>query len=145
MNNLLRVTAEKRQLLNDVAGKTGNKRSQCGICERSDLLDGDVFWFGPVLNYAHSACYEEIKPTEADLIATIDSIFTNVHGRMDSSGKNLAHMKAIWAVKNELGSVSIRNYLNTNGAEKLKEIFNSFGIAAAREYASKYQGKNAPL
>lgn len=101
----------------------------CGVCEKSGA---DVFWFNPVSRCAHSVCYGEIKTIEADLIATIDSVFK------DTGARIMAHVAAIRAVRKELGGVSIKTFLETNGAERLKSIFDSVGVAAVRTYPSKY-------
>lgn len=69
---------------------------------------------------------------KAPLIETINSIFEE-HG-----DKNMAHVAAIRAVKKELGDVSIKTFLNDHGAEKLKSMFDSVGVEAARTYSSKY-------
>jgi len=49
----------------------------------------------------------------------------------------MAHVRAIRALRKELGGVSIKTFLETNGAEKLKSIFDSSRIKAALISASK--------
>lgn len=128
MSNPLKigVTDETRGAL--IARIMGKLQAEgCGVCEKSG---GDVFWFSLGSHCAHSVCYSEIKAIEADLIATIGSIFK------ENGDRNMAHLAAIRAVKKELGSVSIKKFLEKNGAERLKSIFDSVGIAAARAYYS---------
>lgn len=94
----------------------------CGVCEQSGA---EVFWFSPNSRCAHAVCYVTIEKIEADLIAKINALF------VDSFTRNLAHIRAIKAVKKELGGVTIKKYLETNGPLKLKAIFDSAGLAAA--------------
>lgn len=116
--------------LTPVAGWENYRGSvECGGCEKPDA---DILWYTTYSNAAHSVCYEEIKDVEADLNATIDAVYK------DNFDKNMAHVAAVRAVKQELGGVSIKTFLETNGADKLKAIFNSTGIAAAKAYSSKY-------
>jgi len=124
---LVKVTDQNRDALRDMISRIYEAEG-CGVCEKSGA---DVFWFNPVSRCAHSVCFEEIKAIEADLIATIDSVF-------QKSDRNMAHVAAIRAVRKELGGVSIKTFLDTNGAAKLKSIFDSVGVAAATTYSSKY-------
>ncbi len=94
----------------------------CGICEEPGA---EVFWFSHVSRGAHSVCYRTINNIEADLVAKINNIF------QDTGDRNIAHARAIRAVSKELGGVSIKEFLNINGAEKLKSLFNFFGLKAA--------------
>jgi len=100
----------------------------CGVCEKPGA---EVFWFSPVSRCAHSVCYGTIKNIEAYLITRINTIFEGTGAR------NMAHVRAIGAVRKELGGVSIKTFLETNGAEKLKSIFDSSGLKAALTSASK--------
>ena len=124
---VVKVTDQNRDALRDMISRIYEAEG-CGVCEKSGA---DVFWFNPVSRCAHSVCFEEIKAIEADLIATIDSVF-------QKSDRNMAHVAAIRAVRKELGGVSIKTFLDTNGAAKLKSIFDSVGVAAATTYSSKY-------
>lgn len=107
--------------------KTNDEK--CGICEKPG---GEVFWATSLSHCAHSVCYAEIKDIEVDLMITIVTLFRNIWER------NMAHVAAISAVRNELGGVSIKTFLDTKGAAKLKSIFDSAGLAAARSFYSRY-------
>jgi len=125
---LVKVTDQNRDALRDMISRMYAAEG-CGVCEKPGA---DFFWFNPVSRCAHSVCFEEIKAIEADLIATIDSVF------QEKRDRNMAHIAAISAVRKQLGGVSIKTFLDTNGAAKLKSIFDSVGVAAAKTYSSKY-------
>ena len=94
----------------------------CGICEKQGA---EVFWFSRFSRCAHTVCFKDIENIEADLIAKIETIFD------DTSDRNMAHIRAVEAVKKVLGPVSIKTFLETEGATKLKLKFNSVGQIAA--------------
>ncbi len=124
---VVKVTNENRDSL--VAAIRGMFEAEgCGICEKSGA---EVFWRSSVSRCAHSVCYGTIKNIEANLVAKINTIFE------DNDDRNMAHVRAVRAVRKELGGVSIKTYLETNGAEKLKSIFDSTGLKAALTPASK--------
>lgn len=122
---IVRVTDQNRNEL--VAMIRGMYEAEgCGVCENPGA---EIFWFSPVSRCAHSVCYETIKNIESDLIAKIDTIFE------DNRDRNMAHVRAIRAVQKELGGVSIKTFLETNGPDKLKSIFDSSGLKAALDPA----------
>lgn len=99
-----------------------NHFSGCGICEEIGAERG---WSSSFSWGAHSVCYKNITPIEADLVAKINDAFQS------NADRNLAHARAIKAVKEELGDFSIKAFLETNGAERLKSIFDTSGVKAA--------------
>jgi hypothetical protein len=119
---LCRITNEKNRerLVAEIQRKY--EVEGCGICEKPGA---QVFWFSPTSLCAHSVCYGKIEHIEADLISKIHDFFETARDR------NLAHVRAIRAVRKELGGVSMKTFLETHGAEKLKAIFDSSGAAAA--------------
>lgn len=124
---IVRVTDQNRNDLK-AAIRGIYEAEGCGICEKTGA---EVFWFSPFSRGAHSVCYGTIKNIEADLIAKINAIFE------DTGNRNMAHVRAIGAVKKELGGVSIKTFLEVNGAEKLKSIFDSSGLKAALTPSAK--------
>lgn len=124
---VVRVTDQNRKELMGMVGGM-YEAERCGVCEKTGA---EVFWFSPVSRCAHSVCYGTIKNIEADLIAKINTIFK------DTGHRNVAHARAIRAVREELGGVSIKTFLETNGAEQLKSIFDSSGLKAILTFASK--------
>jgi homoserine trans-succinylase len=114
------IALERQEMINTVLEM--HKAQGCGVCEKSGA---EVFWFSHISHFAHTVCYQTIKDVEADLNAKINSLYK------DNQDRNNAHVKAIRAVKKELGTVSIKTYLETNGAKNLKLIFDSVGLNAA--------------
>lgn len=123
---VVRVTDQNRDELMEMV--RGMAAERCGVCEKPGV---EVFWFSPVSRCAHSVCYGIINKIEADLITKINTIFK------DHGDRNMAHVRAIRAVRKELGGASIKTFLETNGAEKLKYIFDSSGLRAALAPASR--------
>lgn len=126
--DVVKVTDENRDALRAMI-RGMYEAEGCGVCEKSGA---DVCWFSPISRCAHSVCYGEIKTIEADLITTINSVFE------DNSDRNMAHVAATRAVRKELGGVSIKTFLDANGASRLKSIFDSVGVDAVKTYSSKY-------
>lgn len=93
----------------------------CGICEQ---FGAEVFWLSNFSNGAHALCYRKISKIEAGLVSYIESIFE------DTRERNLAHIKAVGAIRKVLNGVSIETYLETQGSKKLKLTFDSVGRTA---------------
>lgn len=88
----------------------------CGICGK---MSPEVRWPAPPCPYAHRACLEKIQDIDNELYDLI-----RVQSR-NSLQAHLTHYKAIKAIKKELGDVSIFDYVNQEGKEKLRELFRS--------------------
>lgn len=88
----------------------------CALCGNKAP---EVRWPAPPCPYAHRTCLEKIQDIDNELYALI-----RVQAR-NSVQAHLAHYKAIKAIKKELGDISIFDYVNQQGKEKLREIFQS--------------------
>lgn len=119
--NVIKVTDKNRNEL--VAKILERYRAEgCGICEKEGA---EVWWFSHFSRCAHSVCFGTIKNIEADLMNKIGLVFKN------NSDRHMAHIRAVQAVKKEIGNVSLKTYVETQGANKLKSLFDSVGRMAA--------------
>jgi hypothetical protein len=100
----------------------------CGICEKKGA---DILWFSPFSRGAHSVCFGTIKNVEADLMNKIDIVFK------ENIDRNMAHIRAVRAVQQELGNISLKKYLETQGVDQLKSLFDSVGLVAALTIPAK--------
>lgn len=107
----------------------------CGICEKEGA---EVFWFSPYSRCAHAKCFKMIDVAESALIQNIDDTFK----KSTNPGKrNNAHIHAIQAVRAACGQDTILAYLEKNGSTALTNLFNTVGIEAVNQYASKSSSK----
>ncbi|MBA3239098.1 MAG: hypothetical protein H0T62_12220 [Parachlamydiaceae bacterium] len=111
----------------------------CGICEKNDaeLYEEGVFWFNPLGKSVHANCFKKIEKIENSYLEQISSLFFDKQqfGRM---AQNEAGFKAVRAVMIACYPESISTYLEKNGEQELKALFNTVGIEAAKKYADKY-------
>lgn len=102
----------------------------CGICEKKGA---EVFWFSPYSRCAHAKCVKQIEAAESTLIKKIDSLF-----KKDNYGEqNISHIRAIKAVRKACGSETILSYMEKNGVEALKNLFDTVGVEAAQTSPSR--------
>lgn len=128
LSAVVKVTDQNSDALEAKARRV-YEAERCGICEKGGAAER--FWFTQASRCAHTVCYGKIEHIEVDLITKINAVFKGEGDRV------WAHVRAIRAVKKELGGVSIKTYLETEGADKLKSIFDSVGIAAALNPTAK--------
>ncbi len=106
-------------------------KEQCGICEKPGA---EVSWVNPISRSAHTVCHDAIQKVEPKLVRLINTVF------QDTNDRNSAHVRAVQAVKKELGGVTLKTYLDTKGEEALKELFENAGIDAAITIPPKHIG-----
>ena len=97
---------------------------KCGVCDKKE---GDTFWYSPKSRIAHASCCAIIKPFEAKLVATINRVFH------DACDRNEAHVKAIGEIKEKLGDVAIKTFLENEGVEKLQSLFDAAEMTFAKK------------
>ncbi len=118
----------KADLMNMVKGLY--EAEGCGICKKPGA---DGFWFSPYSRCAHTVCFNLVKKAEHDLEELIIKMFAGD----DNWDKNCAHIAAIKAVEKamqEVGVLSIKDYLEKYGEEKLTHLFNTEGKEAVITY-----------
>lgn len=119
-------------MANGIAG------GRCGICEKEG--GKKVAWESPSSFWAHSKCVKQIAEPEKTMKMVIDKLirpYGNYHA-------NMAHSCAIKKIKEQLGEKTILCYLNENGSDKLKEIFDNYskiGIVEYIEYCKTFNPK----
>ncbi len=109
------IDQNRNRLLASIVGIY--KAEECGICEN---IGAEIFWFSTTSTGAHSVCREKIRNIEAELIAKIKTLFD------DNYDRNMAHVRAIKSIKEKLNGASIKTFLEIEGADKLKSIFDSY-------------------
>ena len=121
------VTDDNKEALVSMITNMYNSEG-CGVCEKEGA---EVFWFSPYSRCAHARCFKIIEPATSTLYLTIDDLFNGAkHGE-----HNDAHIKAIKAVRSACGSDTIMSYLEKNGLDALKNLFNTVGVKAVKQYA----------
>lgn len=96
---------------------------KCGICEKEG---GEVFWPNHASRFAHRICFLRISPIQAELIKEILELFDSA----PNLEKNRAHARAVKAVRIAC-KTTLLEFLEKNGSESLKKIFNTIGLRAA--------------
>lgn len=104
----------------------------CGICEKKDA--GEALWFSPVSQIAHSKCVKQIAQAEEQMSYVIRGCFRDFNA-------NMAHWHAIKNIKNHLDGKTILAYLNENGPDKLKEVFDKYSKEAIFKYVQDMDDK----
>jgi len=134
--SVIKVTNENKAALISLV-KRMYENEGCGICEKKGA---EVFWFSPYSRGAHAKCFKIIENIENKLIQTIDEVFKDKateSERAKNLSCNMAHVRAIKAVRAACGSETILSYLEKNGTEKLTKLFDTVGIEAAKKVPAK--------
>lgn len=124
-----RVTNENKEaLVSDI--KKQYDSEGCGVCEKTGA---EVFWFSRYSRGAHAKCFKLVEKSEQKLTNTIDEMFKGTkHGE-----RNVAHIRAVQAVRLACASKTIMSFLEKNGVEALTRLFDTVGIEAAKKTPAK--------
>jgi len=106
-----------------------NHSQNCGVCEKEG---GEVFWPNHKSRVAHRICFLRIDPIQAKLIKEILDLFDS----FPNLEKDRAHARAVTAVRVAC-KTTLLEFLEKNGTEALKKIFNTIGIRAAARKTAK--------
>jgi hypothetical protein len=121
------LTSEHAKLIHLVG------EEDCGLCDKSGAI---VTFFTPKSRRAHQECINQIKPCCEKTTEIARSYFKSEEGFLHF---NLCHVAVFEAVQKAIGSVTFKAYIDENGQEKLKELFENTGLAALQNYCSNYK------
>lgn len=100
---------------------------ECGICEKPITSNTDAaVWPSLRSRLAHRFCFMKIKDSQIELIKEILQLFES----MPMNEVEKAHVRSICAVRRAC-KMSLLNFIEKNGPEALKNIFNTVGKAEA--------------
>lgn len=101
----------------------------CGICNKPDA---ETFWPNPTSRWAHFPCISKISPAENLLTKTINELFKD-----DRRHQNILHRYAVAAVMEKCKPATLSEFADTNGIEAVTKLFNTVGVAAAKQLAEQ--------
>jgi hypothetical protein len=112
----------------------------CGVCKE---FGADRLWFSPYSRGAHDRCIEQLHrhQIEKKLKSVIEKLYATTPHQWDHT----AHEEAIKAVEKQLDGRTIGKALKEDGAEKVKLLFDTFGVDAARAYYKKCKRERNPI